>query len=149
MAKGNILLSEKHGVNPHLTYCPRCGKEGQELILTGAAKLYECACGQKHIGYPKNGRCVKCELHRDLVCKGEIPPETKLSGSLCDSCDAEVKRLKAEVDRGGIPFRCVDCKVEGVIKAEHELAKTVRKERGLCGIEFSKKDCPQCSDKEG
>lgn len=146
MSKG-IILSQKHGVNPHLTYCPKCGGDSRELILTGAASMYECSCGQKHIGRPEGGKCVKCSSY-DLTNKGEIPPETKLPGDLCEACEKEQAEFKAEIDRGGIPFRCKDCGATGVIKAEHELAKKVRAEHGLAGLEFTKEDCPRCRKEE-
>lgn len=37
MAEGNIILSEKHGLNPSLVICPLCNKE-QGIALLGRIK---------------------------------------------------------------------------------------------------------------
>lgn len=156
MKEPSIPLSRKHGVNPHLTYCPRCKGKANELVLTGAHHKYKCdSCGLLHIGHPKTGRCENVNCHANtsgfytLVDLGELEPSERLRASQpCEKCQEELKTFKAEVDRGGVPFRCTDCGAEGVIKAEAEVAKHVRAKHGLVGLTFSKVDCPRCGPKE-
>lgn len=140
-----LLLSHKHGVNPHLTFCPRCHKDGQELILTGSAHHYQCAsCGMGHIGRPTKGQCVKC-YGFSLEDKGEIDSYERLPGDLCQACKTERKQFAEEIKRGGVPIRCKDCGMEGVIKAHHPLAQEVRKTKGEVGLEYTKATgCPKC-----
>jgi hypothetical protein len=147
-------LSQKHGVNPHLTICPRCGQDGDEIVLTGSHHKYKCdSCGQLHVGRPDGGRCANANCHantsgsRTLVDLGEMDPYERMQGTQpCRKCEEELKTFRAEIDRGGIPCRCKDCRMEGVIKAEHELAKKVRAmhDGKVAGLEFTKTDCPQC-----
>jgi len=153
----SIPFSKEHGVNPHLTFCPRCHGEANELALSGARHQYTCdSCGMVHLGRPASGHCENVNCHantsgiRTLVDRGELDPSMRLPASQpCDACQAEIKTFNAEIKKGGIPIRCKDCGMEGVLKAEHKLAKKIRAEHGLTGLEFSKADCPKCSLKEG
>jgi Zn finger protein HypA/HybF involved in hydrogenase expression len=148
---GSIRLSKKHGVNPHLTICPRCGGDSNELILTGAAHKFECSwCHQIMLGLPKDGRCPKCERSfRGFppISHGEMKPDEKmLATQPCDKCKEEIASFTLEISRGGIPVRCKDCGMEGVIKAEHPMARAVRKQNDgkTVGLEFTKDNCPKC-----
>jgi DNA-directed RNA polymerase subunit RPC12/RpoP len=155
----SIPLSQKRGVNPHLTFCPRCHGEANELVLTGSHHQHKCngTCDTTYFGLPKNRagqttrECQRPGCFGHLVDQGEIPSETKLPASQpCDACKAEIKTFDAEIERGGIPIRCKDCGMRGVIKAEHELAKKVRAQNDgkVMGLEFSKTDCPKCGPQE-
>ena len=88
------------------------------LMLTGSAHKYKCeVCGQVHIGRPKSGECAnpKCSAAGSrLIDQGELKPSEKLPGDLCDTCRKEVEIHNAEIARGGVPFRCEDCRIEGI-----------------------------------
>lgn len=142
----SLLLHKEKGVNPHLTYCPRCGGESPEIVLLGAHdKIYKCtSCGMNHIGYPKGKKCQKCgsrvEFDRNVE-EGE-----RLPGGLCKGCEEQVEAVKA----GGIFFKCKDCSAIGAIKADAPIAQSVREQMGIqppdpCGIEFDKDSCPVCT----
>lgn len=138
-----IRLHSKLGVNPHLTYCPRCGGETNEIALLGTTnKVYICNLGHRSIGYPKNGKCPECNAIVSF--EREIEERERIPGGLCDNCQEQIK----EVKKGGIFFRC-KCGTEGVIKAGHPLAEAVRKQLKVkapkpCGVELE--TCPNCEN---
>jgi hypothetical protein len=144
----SITLHPEKGVNPFLTFCPRCGGEGRDLILVGRRDYVdECqGCGMKHFGGADKKTCQGCGRHqfnRRKIADGE-----KLPGGLCLECETEVAEHKAVVAAGGVYFQCADCGVQGVIKA-NEFTADVRKHHGLtdgepCGVEFTADDCPKC-----
>lgn len=148
-----LRLSEKFGVNPVLTYCPRCGGETSELILAGACSVYQCdACKQKIVGKrPKE--CPKCHVKGDGYFRrlGEFDgSHDKLPATEpCEKCKEEIAQHKKIVADGGILWRCRDCNSEGVIRYS-ELAHDVRVALKIpppapCGVEFSKATgCPVC-----
>lgn len=145
-----ILLHPTKGVNPYLTYCPRCGGDGRDLILVGRKdSVNECrACKLTVFG---GGPCPKCGMSTEFVRKME--DREKLPGGLCEACEKEEAEHEAAVAEGGVYFKCADCGVRGVIKASAPFAAKVREAHGIaapkpCGVEFTKKDgCPQCGDK--
>lgn len=166
--KGSIRLHPKLGLNPRLTICTRCGKDGDDLILLGATnrKYKHDKCGLIFIGRPDKDYCPKCKEHlfgMELSDLGEIPEFEKMPGT-CKECREKQEKLDADVqemvDAGGVPFRCKDCGCAGAVKADSDLAKKVRKwakenskkvdARGeeVAGVEFSKLDCPQCGGKD-
>ena len=145
----SIRLDPKHGLNPALTYCPRCGGETNELMLLGDARVYQCqTCKQKMIGQhaescPNGHGKMAYVSHYENEFGKRLP-----SRSLCDKCEEEVKEHKRIVADGGIYWKCSDCKTEGVIRY-NELAHDVRMQLRVpppkpCVIEFSKADCPVC-----
>ena len=146
---GNLPLHKEKGVNPRLTVCPRCGGDGSELILVGALdRVSVCkSCGLKHYGH-MGCSCQTCG--GSLVFDHCLKEGEKLPGSLCESCEKEVKTFQAVVAAGGIYFRCKDCKANGVIKPDHEISKAVRAQSKIeppnpVGIEFDREhSCPSC-----
>lgn len=146
----SIKLHPEKGVNPKLTYCPRCGGPGRELILVGADEgVYKCSsCEITVFGYG-HGTCPSCKKSHVLKRERMIGEHEKLPGGLCEKCEKEEAEHKAIVEAGGVYFRCVDCGVSGVIKATAPVAQVARAELkvptpGLCGVEFTKNDCPKC-----
>lgn len=145
-----MLLHKEHGVNSRLTFCPQCGAEGNEIVMLGAHDgIYSCiACGQKHIGRPKNRTCQAC----GGVVKFErtVGQHERLPGSICDECQEKNRAVEQEVARGGIYWRCIDCGSAGALVAENPIAVAVRKQSGIkapdpVGLEMSKKEgCPVC-----
>jgi len=148
---GSIRLHPELGVNPRLAFCPRCGEDTNDVLLLGATnRIYRCqGCDTPNVGKPKDG-CGRCG-HYDVPFERELGPSEKLPGSICDPCKEELQTHQAEVEAGGVFFKCSDCPTTGVIKAGHPFAEKVRehhgiKAPGICGVEFSKAEgCPSCS----
>jgi len=155
----SITLHPEHGVNPKLVQCASCGKDTNELVLLGTYG-YTGTCS-KHghvVGVSKYGNCTmqhpdtySARCGNQLTNVREITERHIVTGAICDEC----KKLKDEtakvVAEGGIYFRCADCGSEGAIRASSTLAKAVRKQMKVkapapCGVEFSKNDCPACSE---
>jgi DNA-directed RNA polymerase subunit RPC12/RpoP len=148
----SIPLHPKLGVNPHLSYCPRCGGDAEELMLIGnRTAIVKCeSCGNKVIGGLRSGeKCPACQ-HRSTgrgEHVGSVGEHDKLPASRpCAKCRQELAEHKAIVEAGGLYFRCKECNKQGVIKAEAEFAKALRLQHNkpapeLCGVEFEK-----CSD---
>lgn len=144
---GSILLHRTKGVNPYLTYCPRCGGDGPDLILVGTRE-FVAQCTGCELTVFGGGKCPKCNRTTTFVRK--LEERERLPGSLCAACLAEVMLHKEIVAAGGVYWKCVDCRAEGVIKAEAPFAAQVRAAHGIeapapCGMEFTKADCPKCS----
>jgi len=63
-----MKLHPELGVNPKLTICPRCGGEGDELVLignhTGVFKCPACS-GEVRGGKPLSGICPLCTVVAD------------------------------------------------------------------------------------
>lgn len=174
---GSIRLHKDKGVNPKMTFCRRCGKDANELILIGADEAKcECRiCGITVFGRGK-GVCPKCNAGVTLENVGKIGEHERLPATqFCDECKAEVEEHRKEVEKGGVHFRCKDCGAEGVVKAGTSFAVQVRQthqdqdpnlQEGwytkpihtkgndlvyiACGVEMSKgTGCPQCQEKAG
>jgi hypothetical protein len=148
-----MLLHKEKGVNPKLTYCPRCGGESNELLLLGAHdKKFTCSCGEVYIGYPRGGKCVKgCGGH--VAFDKEIDEYERLPATdVCDECKKEIAKHKKIVTEGGVYWKCSVCSSEGVIK-KSKFADAVRRAHkidppGECGVDFGgSQNCPVCSKK--
>jgi hypothetical protein len=132
-----------------LTYCPRCGGEGRELVMTGnRRRVYTCGtCKTENFGALSTDKCGKCG-GRFLSQSREIKENEKLPGGLCEACEKEVEAHKKVVAEGGIYFRCAKCGVQGVIKNTAPICQLVREKQGPdyvgtaypCGIEFNECD---------
>lgn len=173
---GSIRLHKDKGVNPKMTFCRRCGKDANELILVGADEgKYKCdSCVTTIFGYGK-GICPKCG-HKGLNRVGKIGEHERLPATqFCDECKDETAEHQKVVEAGGVHFRCKDCGAEGVVKAGTSFAVQVRQthqdqdpnlQEGwytkpihtkgndlvyiACGVEMSKgTGCPQCQEKAG
>jgi rubrerythrin len=144
----SIYLSPKHGINPCLTYCRRCGGDTPELLIVGNAHKHICRnCKAVHVGRLKDGRCHFCgntdfESSEIDGWKDRFPAQ-----ELCEKCKADIAELKKEVELGGVPWKCSKCKSDGVIKHNSPFAIEFRKEHPIAGIDFNGLHCPVC-DKE-
>jgi hypothetical protein len=153
---GSIHLHKEKGVNPKLTYCPRCGGDGRDLILIGTREnVFQCASCKIHIfGHTTSEPCPKCQDRGPHTFVRKIEDHEKLPGGLCESCEKETKLHEQVVAEGGIYFECSDCKKSGVIKVTAPLAGIVREKLGIkapapCGVQFTKADgCPACGTEE-
>lgn len=156
---GSIRLSKKHGINPTLTFCPRCHGESDVLVLVGRAIKYKCrTCGQMHIGMPPKRKCIQCGTCHGAAGfenLGEFDGTTDRlpAGEPCDKCKKEMDEHKRIVEAGGIYWKCSKCESEGVILGASELAGDVRRHMKIdppapCGVDFEGKDlCPVCKEK--
>jgi len=145
---GSITLHPKLGLNPRLTVCPCCGKDGPEIALLGIVNtIYSCrGCDIKFVGH----KCPKCGTTCGLEKVRQLEEGERLLGSVCDSCREKQATADTAVREGGVYWRCTDCKLEGAIK-KNEFSEKVRlahgkgmRYEGPCGVEFTKKDCPAC-----
>lgn len=149
----HITLHPKLGVNPRLTFCPRCGGDARELMLIGANdSVYQCrVCHLTHYGRPDKGRdCVNEKCHGQFEFVRKLDDHEKLPGGLCEKCEAEDNTFKAIVAEGGIYWQCEkDKRHRGVLRATAELSGKVRTKLGVaapqpCGIAFTGDECPAC-----
>ena len=148
-----ILLHPEHGVNPFMTFCPRCKGESPEIMLVGKMdSIRSCGgCDVKLIGFTPGQKCPNCgsngphgPIERHLR-QGERLPGTEP----CEACKAELAEWEKIIKGGGLYFRC-ECGTEGVIKGESEFSKAGRKEHStpapeLMGVNLDQ--CPNCEAK--
>jgi DNA-directed RNA polymerase subunit RPC12/RpoP len=147
-----LILSKKHGINPCLTICSRCGKETPEILLLGNAQEYECnGCGGKTIGKSPKGKCPHCGHQTFFKRIGAFDgSDRKLPASeLCEDCKKEIEFFTQEIEKGGVPWKCTDCKSEGIIKHDAQFAIDFRKQYPTEGFSFSKNNCPVCKGEHG
>lgn len=150
-----LILHKEKGLNPHLTICPQCRGEANELILLGIHdKKYECMnCNQIHMGRPKKGECMRCgKLSLKQI--GELGEYEKLPATEpCDKCKAKNKAVEKAVAEGGIHWKCKDCGSTGAFGVNHPLSAVLRKQTNIqapdpVGVELNKVDgCPVCNPK--
>ena len=146
-----ILLHPEKGLNPHMTRCTTCGKDGEDIILLGIAEYkFVCNdCGMTHYGFRSLKVCEQCE-GRNLK-KEEIKYGEKLPGK-CRKCrekeDEQQAKIEEIIAAGGIMMRCEECGMEGVVEARSPICEMVRLKlkvpSGPCGIEFQ-----TCSEHSG
>lgn len=154
---GSITLHRELGVNPRLTFCPRCGGDGRDLMLLGNKNYKDVCrssmCGMVHYGGTKRpGCCDECSCSTDRI---ELEPNEKLPGGLCKSCEEEIASYEAEFAKGGVAFQCSNCNTSGMIKGDTDFARDVRKHHGAefttepykkCGVRIP--SCPNCRKEE-
>ena len=131
-----------------LTFCPRCGGEGRDLILTGTRRtVIKCPnCGCQNFGSRESEKCGRCQSPLRGGESRKMEEHEKLPGGLCESCEKEVLEHKKVVAEGGLHFNCKQCNMTGVIKAQSPSCMEVRKKLNLdkkidgeyppAGIEF-------------
>lgn len=151
MAKGGIELHPKLGVNPHMTTCTRCGGAGQELILLGKRNTVTICphCGINAFGCTPRSKCPKCREPMQGGKKREIEERENIPFGLCKTCEDEVGLFEEEIKKGGVLIHCT-CGMEGILKAEHPMAKKARDHFNLhdgepCGVKVG--HCPKCEEK--
>lgn len=147
---GSIPLHPTKGVNPRLSTCSKCGKDNGEILLIGTnEKIFECeGCDAQHLSDRTPKKCAKCGASNFRFVR-KLEDNEKVAGGLCKECEGESNKFKAIVAAGGVYFRCVDCKAQGVVTAEALAAKHAREQLGIpapkpCGIELNKDSCPRC-----
>lgn len=158
----SIPISRDGGLEPHLTYCPRCGGETPELTIGVAYWLtwegpisneYGFNRGQK-IGVYNRGRrspllkTMGLEHVPNWLGRVHVERHEKLPASEpCDECKAEIEEHKQIVKDGGVYFKCAECGRDGVIKDSpfarrvREISVDVGRSKNVhkpCGIQFVK-----------
>lgn len=145
-----IPLHPTRALDPHLTYCPRCGGDTDEITV---GHLWKVKTSKGWLYFNRG------ELRKALVSAGfnahaynltdaiDVKENERVpSPTLCNNCQKEMVEFKKEVEAGGVYFRCTKCLTHGVIKAGTTMAVAVREAHGIpapgeCGIEFD--DCTQ------
>lgn len=149
-----IPLHPTKGVNPRLTFCPRCGGDGRELILIGANdKVITCPhCGMNAIGFKTAQLCPSCKKRLTGGKVRTLEDHEKLPGGLCLKCEEEVKKVEELIKDGAVHVKCKKCGMQGVLRKDHPLAIQARNHFNLhngepCGVEVD--SCPQCESHDG
>ena len=81
-----IPISQKHGVNPSLVVCIRCGEDTGEIVLPGKINRYSCSdCGEEKLYLQKasNG-CPKCKKGASTLTKMNTDVEAPPKGAHLD-----------------------------------------------------------------
>lgn len=144
----SIPISKDRGIDPHLTYCPRCGGEANELTL--GVLMKGLTYDGEVVAYANRGKTRQTE--RELAKKEGAPTISRWeevtdtmeripAHEPCDKCKEEIKTFEGIVAEGGIYFVCEGCGKKGVIRAESGLAKEVREHMKIaapdpCGIKL-------------
>lgn len=132
-------LDRENPLGVFMCFCPRCGGDAPELVLTGNRRQKrECrGCGTLNYGTREHEACGKCKEHAGWIDRGRIQERERLPGSLCKKCEDEVKIHRAAIEAGGIYFECKACGKSGVIQYKSEGAKAFcDKVRKHLGVEF-------------
>ncbi len=149
--KGDIPLHPTRGLDPHLTTCPLCGGDHEDLVVGHTLRAIIRKYGDPSFettSYYTKGHRRAFELQiqnqdRSLyVAKShELEDGEKVvSSEPCRKCSEELKTQLDLVKAGGVFFRCDECKREGVIKAS-AYTHAVREKAGILppepvGVQF-------------
>lgn len=164
MSKDEIPLHPTRGLNPSMTKCGYCGEPNGELVMLGYSGRYRCLhCGVLFYAYATSSkkRCPRCnEENAKCVEKpSDVDGTTAVViGGPCGKCEAQLEKerveFEAEIERGGIPFKCVNCDTRGIVKHDaeniHDLHESIRLYYEKRGEPIPKKagitirECPQC-----
>jgi len=133
-----VTIHPEKGVNPFLTYCPRCKGEAPEIVLVGADDgIYQCDAGlseggpHRMVGRPRptmdSGDCQQCGHLARWSRVGTLKEGQRIQATQpCDACLKELAEWKEVVEAGGVYFQCEDCRATGAIKVTAPLAQLVR-----------------------
>lgn len=157
MKNDSIPISEKHGINPALILCARCGQETGEIVLLGQTNKSTCPnCLTTIYGTRAdfvNKGCPHCGSHRaPEKFQVDVEAPRHLRGtSLCDPCKTELTAFENEIRAGGIRWKCKDCQCFGVLKATSDYAQHLRANAtgtdwDHTGIELTRDNCPACRE---
>ncbi len=143
MREDIIPLHPERGLDPHLTFCTRCGGDTNELTI-GVVFKAETADGKKL--YANRGQTYKLEkklnipLHLEWTEVGER--EKVPAAGYCDTCTKDLKAQQEMVKAGGIYFRCITCGLNGSLK-KNEYTDRIRAHLKIyapdpCVLQFDK-----------
>jgi len=134
----NIPLHPERGLDLHLTSCPKCGGDAEELTL-GALRKAEVTKGQYvYANVGKTSRTAQdlirnkvidyaSQLHWEPVEENERVPASQP----CKACMDEMEEHAAVVKEGGVYFKCLECSRTGVLKANSQLSIDIRSHAGI------------------
>lgn len=146
----SIRLHKELGVNPRMTFCPRCGGEAQELVLLGTANYVgDCREHGKVYGALAGGRCPIEKYGNTLHDHRQLKPSERVPAhDICDECKKALRVQQEAIDAGGLAWRCT-CGSEGGILLNENTADFVKavREKGALGVQFDG-DCPVCRQRE-
>lgn len=143
----SLRLHKTLGVNPHQTFCPLCKEDHDQIVLIGAnVRIYACTRCRVEVygGHAPGQPCPTCGGHHTMVHVSDIKEGEKIPANCpCVKCQAEQKEHADAVAAGGVYWRCRECKKQGVIIAESEMAKAIRAAAKIeppakVGVEFEK-----------
>ena len=144
----SIPLHPTRGLDPHLTFCPRCGKEGSNLAIGRIQVAHTHGEPDEIITCWSYGTGAQVKAALDAAGiynydtrearEGERLPDIEP----CDACQTEITRHRDLVAAGGVHFRCTQCNRHGVIKGDSDFAQEVRAAHKLpapdpMGVEFA------------
>ena len=149
----NINLDKNGDINAAMACCPRCGETNGEILLLGNKnyKAHCNGCNTEIYGVTQRARkCSNCKESK-LTNHTKIDPYDVIPTNLCDQCINELKILEDEIANGGIYWKCIDCNSHGIIKANSDIAKDVRKKLNIkkphpCVLEITANECSNCED---
>lgn len=157
MTRG-IPLSKDGRLCPHLTYCPRCGGETNQLYV---GQIFWMIHKGEKIGFcykrDKGKLCKQMDINPYEVTLEEVDISEKLPATdMCDDCKKRQEAADAIVRTGGIYFVCRNCGSQGAIRAGHPFSAKVRRESLAEGLIENIDDpvgasiptCPHCEDEE-
>lgn len=148
-----IILHPQKGVNPRIGVCTRCGKDLGIILMGARDQVITCkSCGVRNFGYTARHKCPSCKTPLRGSPTRTIEDSEHLPMGLCADCERERINQMGEVAKGGVYFRCTNCEVTGVVKADSPFAREARDGLGIqapepCGIEFNAFNCPYCGMK--
>jgi len=160
MSERQIPIHPERGLDPHLTFCPRCGGETNGLTI-GVIRKAEIPNGQ--LVYAQRGSEQK--MRKRLLEQGMISDHERLDwrelgenervpdSSVCEQCKTELTDWADLVKQGGCYFKCNQCGCNGVINPGSEMAAAVRKATGKpppqpCGVAFETCDSHKATIEE-
>lgn len=147
----SITVHKRLGLNARLTFCPKCGGEGTELIMLGN-KNHKGICPDHGHVYGIGARmkhCIADGCGRALTEVEELTDQEKVpSIVLCDTCQKSLKIQQEAIERGGIAWKCSTCGSEGAILkgGQHDEMIADVRAKGYTGITFS--NCPCCNKEQ-
>ncbi len=143
----------------HLTYCPVCGYDAEEIAIGEVMKYYTVDSGEL-LGYGHPGgilalALIECEVEYKTV-SIEVTDRAP-AGDPCTDCAADIAHqhaeFKVEVEKGGVHWHCDECGLYGVVAHDDSrgFSARVRQRSGIqppthIGVTF--KDCKQHESEE-
>lgn len=153
----SIPLHPTRALDPHLTYCPRCGGDGTGIVIGHIFVAHVPGHPEQIITCWSRG---KGKQVREELDRRNIPFDTREAedgeklpaAEPCPKCQEEIALHRSIVEAGGVYYRCRVCGCSGVIRGDDPLAKHVREKAGIeapkpVGIEFEA--CVQHAVTEG
>ena len=143
---GAVLLHPKKGVNARQSFCPRCMKDGDMVMLGVREYAGLCLnCKMLHFGIRDDKDSVCCSCGHSGFNTMPIPDNAKIP-VLCEECEALMETTHKMLSEGGCLWRCEECGHTGVFGHLHPVAIDMRKNHpDAQGAIVTKESCPICA----